>query len=175
MATIKFKNELLSSNTWSVLCRSTGPLTTSSTFSTFTVGTTVTTASANSAVMTLYQGTRPADFTGLTNVSTYESDALITFDCSEAIADLSTTTNIEFQIGRSLTNATTATASGIATWFILRRNDGTGDLVNLGAIMGDVGVTGSGADLVMDSTTIVSGNPYRTYGFYINFPTTWTV
>ncbi len=68
-------------------------------------------------------------------------------------------------LGRHLTNQAAA-ASGIATWFVCGYNGN--DFSNRSAVIGSVGVSGSGADLEIPTTSIVSGQNYRCNGFYLN-------
>ena len=84
--------------------------------------------------------------------------------------------------GGTTTFSYTAQASGTASWFILARWTGSGtgtttatSLANIGALMGNIGVTGSSSDLEIPSTTITSGSTYSSAGFYLNWPLTWTV
>ncbi len=42
-------------------------------------------------------------------------------------------------------------------------------------MLGTVGLVGSGADLEISSTNIVSGEYYTSAGIYINMPFNWTV
>lgn len=148
----------------------------SSTYSPTTIAT-ATGTTQTAILLEIYSGTKPADFSAFTNVSSVAANLLITFNCGAATAngsvyeDLSTTSYLRYRVGKSLGAATLATASGTASWFLLRRNpSGTGDIVANGAIMGTVGATGSGADMEIDTTSIVSGSSYRSNGFVINFP-----
>ena len=43
------------------------------------------------------------------------------------------------------------------------------------AVIGNIGVTGSGSDLEMNSTSIVANARYNSLGFYMNFPYTWNI
>lgn len=79
----------------------------------------------------------------------------------------------------------TAQGSGTASWFILARWNNSGanspgttistSLATFGALMGNIGVTGSGSDLEIPNTTITSGSTYSSAGFYLNWPLTWDV
>jgi hypothetical protein len=42
-------------------------------------------------------------------------------------------------------------------------------------MIGTVGMTGSGADLEINNTTVVSGTVYRISNLRINFPTTFNI
>lgn len=64
-----------------------------------------------------------------------------------------------------------ATASGTATWFWIRTfNGGT----PLQEIIGTIGLSGSGADLIMNDTNIVTGQYYRLCDIKLTFPSSWT-
>lgn len=66
-----------------------------------------------------------------------------------------------------------AQAAGSATWFCLAHGIGNGYTTFGNFITGDVGVTGSGADLEISDVNIVAGELYRVSGFKINFPSFW--
>jgi hypothetical protein len=81
----------------------------------------------------------------------------------------------------STTTVTTAykaaIATGTATWFSWCWYNATppstgGSLQN--RIIGTVGATGSGADLEMPTTSIVSGQQFRVYNLRITIPSSYT-
>lgn len=143
-----------------------------------TLGNIGATGSANDIVLEIYRGTPETDFSTFTDASTRASDLLIRFGVGVSSAvDTSggSTTARTFQIGRCLT-PTSATGTGSATWFLLRRNPGSTGLTTVSAMLGTVGLTGSGADLqIPGSTAITAGTPYTSAGFLISFPVTMTV
>jgi hypothetical protein len=124
----------------------------------------------------IYKGT-PATFPSFTDLSTRSSDLLIQFvllDNSRAVENMGIVNQkVRWLIGKCLT-VTAAVGSGTATWFLAYgRGFGTGTSNSLtirGALLGSVGATGSGADLEIPNTDIVSGANYQSAGFYINFP-----
>lgn len=66
--------------------------------------------------------------------------------------------------------------SGTAAWFCMARTK-TGSnshIVYNHAVIGDLGLTGSGADLELPDLNIVAGNLYRIDNFKINLPSSWT-
>lgn len=70
-----------------------------------------------------------------------------------------------------------AIATGTVTWFSWTYYTATppstgGTLYQ--RIIGTVGTVGSGADLEIPSTSIVTGNPYRVYNFRLTLPSTYT-
>lgn len=85
-------------------------------------------------------------------------------------ADLSPTTRTDNTVIVN-TNANTATASGTATWFCLTAVYGG---VVYSSVTGNVGLTGSGADLEIANTSISSGTQYRVSGLILTLPTSWT-
>jgi hypothetical protein len=73
----------------------------------------------------------------------------------------------------------TASQTGLATWFIIILDTASGgDPVNTNVIeqqvIGTVGVIGSGEDMVISNTSIVSGNQYRIYNLKLSIPESWT-
>jgi hypothetical protein len=131
----------------------------------------------------IMKGTPPADFSTLTSYSARSSDILVSFTkpgsptgSNAAPFELSTTTVNPATIQ---TDYAAATASGTATWFwwIVRPASVLGVLSPSDALLqqitGTVGITGSGADLEIPDTTIVSGSPYRVLNFRLQFPTLW--
>ena len=65
--------------------------------------------------------------------------------------------------GTLSTFAAAATASGLATWFFVKSNEGV--------LAGTVGLTGSGADLELDDVNIVQGKTYGISNLRIQMPT----
>lgn len=68
-----------------------------------------------------------------------------------------------------------ASASGSATWFSLfhvySNNLTSGSIGNF--ITGDIGITGSGADIEIPDTNITTGELYRILGWKLKFPSSW--
>jgi hypothetical protein len=128
--------------------------------------------------LNIYKGT-PATFPDFTDITTRSSDLLISFV-------LLSGTNVSFQIlgifdqkarfliSKCLT-LTAATGSGTATWLLAFNDVAGGNLTNRGALLGSVGLPGSGADLQIPNIEIASGSNYQCAGFYINMPQNWTV
>ena len=73
------------------------------------------------------------------------------------------------------TDFVAASISGAATWFCLFHVDHnsftTGNIGNF--ITGDVGITGSGADIEIPDTNLTSGELYRILGWKLKFPSSW--
>lgn len=131
---------------------------------------------ASTSLLIVYKGTIPTDFTSFTDRSTRSSDVLITFTLG---ATTTSYTNVglvnnarQYLIGKALTPVA-ATASGTASWFLLCRA-GTTTLTDKAALMGTVGILGSGADYEIGNVNLVSGTSYTSAGLYLNFPQTWT-
>lgn len=68
------------------------------------------------------------------------------------------------------TEFVSAITSGTATWFCLY-NDINNTIGNF--ITGDVGITGSGADIEIPDTNLTSGELYRILGWKLKFPSSW--
>lgn len=66
-----------------------------------------------------------------------------------------------------------AIKSGIATWFCLAHGFSTKSFPLGNFIIGDIGLTGSGADLEIPDTNIILGEMYRVSGLKIGFPSFW--
>ena len=68
-----------------------------------------------------------------------------------------------------------ATQSGTASWFMLAVANGNGTGTTLyQKITGTVGVTGSGADLIISDTSITSGQQYKFVDLTFTFPSVFT-
>jgi len=103
------------------------------------------------------QGSQP------TSYSEYQS--FINFRTSDILVDwnhLSTITDDSIS-----TTAAAASRSGVVSWFICFRDNGSSTPV----IIGTVGLTGSGADIELASTNIVQGTTYSISNLRISFPT----
>jgi hypothetical protein len=115
----------------------------------------------------MMKGTVPTDFSGLTSASSRSSDVL----WSDTIAG-----NEGILLNGVWTLSTAyqfATQSGTAAWFWLSNWGGDGNATG-SQIVGTIGATGSGANLTLDSTTILSGAWYRVYNLKFTIPTTYT-
>lgn len=116
----------------------------------------------------IMKGTIPTDFSTLTSTTSRSADVLITFLKSGIGSPILITTDAN-PITCWTTNQT-ATASGTATWFWAYSTAGS----YLGCqMLGTVGVTGSGMDLEISDTNIISGQDYRVHQLRVNVPTTW--
>lgn len=108
----------------------------------------ITTAAGASALLRIYDGTRPATggtattlLAELTCNATFAPAASGSVDASPVTLTLN-----------SITQDSSANAGGTATWFRIVKSDGTTFVLD-----GSVGT--SGADLNLTTTTIVSGQP----------------
>lgn len=129
----------------------------------------------------LMKGVIPSTFVGITTFNTRSSDALCKFKSGNSAPGnfLNTQTNVNPVI--ISTEYVTAIASGLATWFwlvVIPNNVSGSDLDPAATIVhsayGTVGITGSGSDLELPDTNIVSGQQYRISGMQLRIPTTWT-
>lgn len=123
--------------------------------------------------LVILKGTPPSDFTTLTSYSVRSSDALVVFYANNNVFSTPTSTN---PLSIITPSGVTASASGTATWFWVNAYDtALGPTAPIRQqIIGTVGNPGSGADLEISSTTIVSGQGYRINAFRIAFPSVFT-
>lgn len=122
----------------------------------------------------IMQGTMPADFSTLTSYSSRSADILVAFPSNTSFTG-SSYANSKFTL---TTPYVTAAASGTATWFwaIGLAGPSTSTSATIWQqFMGTVGVIGSGADLTITDTNIISGNTYRVTSLIIDVPSTYTV
>lgn len=122
------------------------------------------------------KGTVPTDFSTLTAYNSRSTDILVTFKSNYPdkkflnASSLSTGGPLELA-----SNPSAASQSGTATWFILRTYSPLDAAVNLfHQVIGTVGTVGSGSDLEISSTSIVSGSSYRILALKFQIPTSYT-
>jgi len=130
-------------------------------------------AGTGATILNIYKGTI-ATFPSFTTMTSRSSDLLMAMSLPGGAAynQASSSNSVRVQIGISNVPGATASASGLATWFLLN-NSSAGTVTDLtvrSAIIGTVGTIGSGADMEVYDTNIVSGNSYKSLGFWINFP-----
>lgn len=168
MPTLKFKSQL----PHAILQDSTsGIYTTSSVNSQYII--TGNNSSTSLSLLLIYQGALP-DLTTLVDRSSRADDLLLSFSIpglSQGFTVQNLSDRVQLTMGKCPT-PTAASNSGIASWFLLCRS-GTTSLTDKGAMLGTVGLPGSGADLTVPNTNIVSGNLYQSAGFIISFPFVW--
>lgn len=121
--------------------------------------------------ISIYKGVVPTDFTGLTLPSSRSADMLVQFPVSSNIFDLTTIVTTNPVIIN--TAFVLAAAAGTATWFRWYTVYAAGPAI-VQQIIGTVGATGSGADLEIPTTSIVSGRAYRIQNLRIQFPSSWS-
>ena len=123
--------------------------------------------------LVIYQGVKPTHANhmyGNSNVSQY----LIVYD-SFSGDTVQTDNTMETAL-----NYVNAAASGEATWFAFRgyfsanTNAFATGVEFRYSVIGDVGLPGSGADLVISNTTVVAGTPYNVGPFKMTLPQTYT-
>ena len=129
-------------------------------------------AATVSGVQWLYimKGAVPTDFSTLTYNSSRNADILISYSRTAGtfiIPDVTANPMI------CNTTFVSASASGTATWFWSQSRNNSANTINH-QFIGTVGLIGSGADLEMSDTNIVSGNPYKVNNLKIQFPLSWT-
>ena len=111
---------------------------------------TITTRAGASALLRIYDGTRPA--TGGTATT-----LLAELTCNATFAPAASGGVLTLN---AITQDSSANASGTATWFRIVKSDGTSFVLD-----GNVGTSGS--DLNLTTTTIVSGQPVSVTSFVI--------
>lgn len=110
----------------------------------------VTTGAGGSALLRIYDGTRPATGgTATTLLAELTCNATFAAGASSGVLTLN-----------SITQDSSANASGTATWFRIVKSDGTTFVMD-----GNVGTSGS--DLNLTTTTIVSTQPVSVTSFVI--------
>ena len=125
----------------------------------------------------IYGGTRP--LTRPTDASIYLVDRLVEYRAADndpggsdfsytqgPVTITSSGSNAVIQVVSLFVNAT---ASGTATWFSLATTNNTSTAV-YHWVTGTVGTDGSGADLIITNTSIVSGQPYKITNFTLTIP-----
>lgn len=123
----------------------------------------------------IYKGTKPviSFIKNTTNaLNAFNDDLLLTFE--EERGDFSNTIIVSNPIVvRSLYKP--SIKSGTAAWFCMARTrlNYNNYVVYNHAIIGDVGLIGSGADLELPDLNIVAGISYRIDNFKINLPSSW--
>jgi hypothetical protein len=122
------------------------------------------------ATFMIMQGSIPADVNNIaTNIPT--SNVLLTWS-STPYASNSYFANQNEIVTMNLPFVA-ASSSGTASWFYLKTHPYSGTAISATqnhGIIGTVGVIGSGADLEIAATNIVSGNQYRIVNFKMAFP-----
>lgn len=125
-------------------------------------------------LINIYQGTVPTDFSTLTAFNSRSADVLVSFNTTTA-GLFTSTVNTSTNPSLIATAYQNASATGTATWFRWFTYNGTsGSNALIHQIIGTVGATGSGADLEISSTSIVSGRAYRIQTLRIQFPSSFT-
>ena len=123
----------------------------------------------------IYKGTKPAIsfIKNTTNaLNAFNNDLLLTFE--EEKGDFSNTIIVSNPIVVRSTYRSSI-KSDTAAWFCMARTKtgSSSHIVYNHAIIGDVGLIGSGADLELPDLNIVAGNLYRIDDFKINLPSSW--
>jgi len=110
----------------------------------------ITTRAGASALLNIYNGTRPATGgTATTLLASLTCNATFAPGASGGVLTLN-----------GITQDSSADATGTATWFRIYKSDGTTHVLD-----GDVGTSGS--DLNLTTTSIVSGQPVSVSSFVI--------
>lgn len=121
----------------------------------------------------IFKGTKPSIATFKTNyASLMTNDCLLKFihDVKNDPRELSPTDISNPIVISSIYKA--ADKSGDAAWFCLYRHY-VNNSVQGPAILGNIGLTDTGADLELPDLNIIAGNLYRIDNFKINLPSSW--
>jgi hypothetical protein len=137
--------------------------------------------------LVIYTGAMP-DAAAFSDRTSRDSDVLIDFQLpaySGTTAGSFINSNIAGgnRVLVGLNPATTAAVqTGVASWFWIGRNvnltdmnNTTSDTSGTSFMIGTVGIIGSGSDLEIPDINIVSGQTYRSAGFYAYFPYSQTL
>lgn len=132
----------------------------------------------------MYSGTAPTGFGDLDNNNSIPSGTAILWSSSSSsssgIWTTPTVTNGGTDASATFTSSfTTASASGTASWFRIWTNnqtahDSASSMATFGQIVGTIGTSGSGADLILPATNIVSGKSYKIDGLKLQLATDYT-
>ena len=109
----------------------------------------------------IYKGTRPTTRQSL--MTAVSADLLVRFEVPRWTATVGPVTQTMVGTTHTLqiiSNFTNASASGTATWFAIANYAVSSNTI-YGWVTGTVGLPGSGADLIIADTNIVSGQPYK--------------
>jgi hypothetical protein len=117
----------------------------------------------------LYKGTIPAAGQNI-NLSAQSANVLASWSPGSTGYNLTSCSYSNNSVTMS-TYYVTASASGTASWFALV--GGIGSTVYQ-SIYGNVGIQGSGADLEMATTSVLTGSFYRIQNLRFTLPTNWT-
>lgn len=124
----------------------------------------------NSVKLTLFSGAIPAQ-PRLMSAANFSSALVFWLPYSENTSEIVTN---PYTV---TTTYKTAIATGTATWFALAWYNATPPATNgtlIQRIIGTVGTIGSGEDLELVNTNIVTGSQYRVYNFRIALPSSYT-
>jgi len=174
MSTIYFNDKLRRNLNQGLFTRSYGGTTQNGQygFVNYTINTGGSSTQTSYGVIKLMKGTVPVDFSGLTTSSSRSSDTLVTWTTNQiGFTFNDPTTNVD-GIAEIDSPYSTASVSGIATWFwwyVTQTYSGSDTLLQL---VGTVGT--SGADLIIGDTTIIAGANYRFQNLKFDIPTEYT-
>ena len=133
-------------------------------------------------VMAVMKGIVPSNFSTLTSYSARSSDVLILYTNFGGGSNMFSTSNIGQNPAIISTVYQAAQQTGTATWLwwmsVLSTGGGYPNINTTSApfvqIIGSIGITGSGADFIMSSTSIVTGVQYRVINIEMSIPNPWT-
>jgi hypothetical protein len=134
-------------------------------------------------IIFVMKGIVPTDFSTLTSISARSTDILVTY---RNVATIGINDFSSSQIGQNPVSITTlyesATQTGTATWLwwmsVTSVTPFATPYYNATAtpftqVIGTIGTSGSGADFIMASTSIVTGTQYRLVNLQVQLPNPW--
>lgn len=134
------------------------------------------------SVIRIYSGARQS--TWMTTTTGADAGLLVQFvstiDYSSVVGPVTSTvtgTSPLTTTTQIITGLKAATATGTASWFLLGSVNNPSSIPGTTLyqqITGTVGVPGSGADLIMDTTTVVSGELYKVADLTLTFSSVFT-
>lgn len=121
----------------------------------------------------------PTSLTEIPNWNARLSDVLVTYNSKTTptvFNPTTSTTNLYLLTPSVITEYQTATGSGTATWFMFmtRAYSDTGTTAPIHRVVGSIGLEGSGADLIMNNTTITAGDSVRVSNLQLSLAGPWT-
>jgi hypothetical protein len=137
-------------------------------------------ATSGLAKLFVFKGTIPTDFSVFNSIDARISDLLVIIPVNSVeIVDYESPTGVRWRVGGSSGTTAIATGTGVASWFCLARTNSSfttaSSFADFGVMTGNIGITGSNADLTIPDINIVSGLAYKSNGMYINWPFTWDI
>ena len=124
--------------------------------------------------LTIFKGSKPTIAAFKTNYgSLFSNDSLLNFIHDRYWGPLELANSIANNPITISTIYKPSNKTGTAAWFCFYHGFNNSANVRGHAILGDVGLIGSGADLELQDLNMVAGSLYRVDNFKINFNSSW--